>query len=708
MIGAGTSIAFAPLVPWGLLIALAGVAAALVLAGLYMRARGILYRALAAALLWAILANPSLVDEMREPLPDIAVVVADESPSQQLERRRQLNAETLAAVREKLRRLDNLEVRTVRIGRDRRDDGTLLFGPLERALAEVPSKRLAGIVVITDGQIHDARGADSDSGGDSGGASGGGPGGGSGGGPIHFLLTGRKKEQDRRLVVESVPSYGLLGKPLTMTIRLDDNAARPGDSAVIRIKRDARPWRRFTVEPNVSVPVEIQLDHRGQTFFELEVDPGRNELTMENNRKVVTINGIRDRLRVLLISGEPHPGQRAWRNILKSDPGVDLVHFTILRPPEKRDMTPVNELALISFPVRELFQEKLDRFHLIIFDRYRRRGVIRTRFLQNIADFVRQGGALMVAAGPAYGGPLSLAHTAIGPLLPGQPTGEVYRRGFRAKRTDRGKRHPVTARLPGAGVGPEPWGRWFRQIDADGQRGNTLLSGLDDRPLLILDRVGKGRVAQLLSDQAWLWDRGFEGGGPQAEMLRRVSHWLMKEPELEEEYLLARIRNRRLEVLRRSLKPVNRAARVTAPGGQALSAPLKDRGDGTATGSIPVETPGLYRVADGKLNTMVAIGSLNPREMSDVRTSDRHALPAIQARGGSIVWLAESGAPDIRRVAPDRRVSGSGGVSGRWIGLRRNGDYVVTGIRDIPLLAGFLALLLALLPMLIGWRREGQ
>ncbi len=692
MIGSGTSIAFAPLVPWWLLIALAAAAAALVLLGLYMRARGILYRALAAALFWAILANPSLVDEMRESLPDIAVVVADESPSQQLDGRRRLNEETLAAVREKLRRLDNLEVRTVRVGLDRRDDGTLLFGPLERALAEVPRKRLAGIVAITDGQIHDAPGAD----------------GNPGGGPIHFLLTGRKTERDRRLVVESAPSYGLLGKPLTMTVRLDDNAARPGESAVIRIKRDAKAWRRITVRPNVSVPVEIVLDHRGQTFFELEVGPGRSELTLENNRKVVTINGIRDRLRVLLISGEPHPGQRSWRNILKSDPGVDLVHFTILRPPEKRDMTPVNELALISFPVRELFDEKLGEFHLIIFDRYRRRGVIRAHFLQNIADFVRQGGALMVAAGPAYAGPLSLAHTAIGPLLPGQPTGEVYRRGFRAKRTDQGRRHPVTARLPGAGVGPEPWGRWFRQIDAEGQRGSILLSGLDARPLLILDRVGEGRVAQLLSDQAWLWDRGFEGGGPQAEMLRRVAHWLMKEPELEEEYLLARIRNRRLEVLRRSLKPVNRAAQVRTPGGRTLPAPLKDRGDGTAAGSIPVEAPGLYRVSDGKLNTMVAIGSLNPREMSDVRTSDRHALPAVRSHGGSVVWLAESGVPDIRRVAPERRVSGSGGVSGRWIGLRRNGDYVVTGIRDIPLLFGFLALLLALLPMLIGWRREGQ
>lgn len=689
----GTSIAFSPLIPWWALYVFAGAGALIILVGIFLKARGIIFRALAVTLLWAVLANPSLVVENRDPLTDIAVIIVDESPSQDLNKRRELNAKTLAEVREKLRTLGKLEVKVVRIGLDRTEDGTLVFGPLERALSDVPRKRLAGVIVITDGQIHDApnkarmiRSI----------------------GPVHFLLTGKKNEGDRRLVVETAPSYGLLGKPLSMKIRVDDNAAGPGARAVVRVKRDGKLWRSFPVTVNRSTPVEIQLEHRGQTFFELEVGRGSQELTLENNRKVVTINGIRDRLRVLLISGEPHPGERAWRNILKADPGVDLVHFTILRPPEKRDMTPVNELALISFPVRELFQEKLHQFHLIIFDRYRRRGVIRAHYLQNIADYVRKGGALMVAAGPAYAGPLSLAHTAIGPLLPGRQTGEVYRRGFRAQRTTEGKRHPVTSRLTGAGTGPKPWGRWFRQIEVSKIRGNVLLQGLDSKPLLILDRVGKGRVAQLLSDQAWLWDRGFDGGGPQAEMMRRVSHWLMKEPELEEEYLQARIRNRQLEVLRRSLKRSNRAARLTGPDGKTVTVPMKDRGDGTAIGSLSVKLPGLYRITDGKLTAMVAIGSLNPREMSDVRTTDEKIQPVVQANTGSAIWLGETGTPDIRRVERERRVTGSGGVSGRWIGLTRNGDFVVTGIRDIPLLIGFLALLLALLPMLIGWRREGK
>ncbi|MCY4311254.1 MAG: hypothetical protein OXC54_08100 [Rhodospirillaceae bacterium] len=689
----GTSIAFSPLAPWEALYTFAGVTAILVLTGLFLKARGIFFRALAAIVLLAVLANPSLVMENRNTLSDIAVVVVDESPSQDMNNRRELNTRTLADVRKKLQAMVGLEIKVVRVGLDRSEDGTIVFGPLERALADVPRKRLAGVIIITDGQIHDAQTKNQmvrDI------------------GPVHFLLTGKKHEGDRRLVVESAPSYGLVGKPLTMKIRVDDNAAQPGDNAVVRVKRDGKLWRRFALNVNLTTPIDIRLEHRGQTFFELEVDRGRQELTLENNSKVITINGIRDRLRVLLVSGEPHPGERAWRNILKADPGVDLVHFTILRPPEKRDMTPVNELALISFPVRELFQEKLDQFHLIIFDRYRRRGVIRAHYLQNIAEYVKRGGALMVAAGPAYAGPLSLAHTAIGPLLPGRQTGEIYRRGFRATRTEEGKRHPVTARLSGAGAGPSPWGRWFRQIEVSRLRGNVLLDGLYSKPLLILDRVGKGRVAQLLSDQAWLWDRGFEGGGPQAELLRRVSHWLMKEPELEEEYLQAQIRNRLLEILRRSLKPSNRSARLTMPDGKAVQMPMKDRGDGTAIGSMAVKLPGLYRITDGALSTMVAIGSLNPQEISDVRTTDKMAKALIEANTGSVVWLGESGAPDIRRVDRERRTSGTSGVSGQWIGLIRNGDYMVTGIRDTPMLVGLLALLLALLPILTGWRREGK
>jgi hypothetical protein len=688
----GTSIVLDPLIDWLPLYILGGVALAAVVLGAFLRARGTVLRLLAAALVWLIVANPSLVVENREPLKDVAVVVVDESVSQSLDGRDNRTAEALAKLRQELGRFDDLDVRIVRAGNDPTAEGTRLFEQLERVLGDIPRKRLAGVVFLSDGVVHDAPTAQRMI---------------RGIGPVHVLLSGRKDEKDRRLVVVSKPSYGLLGKPLQMVIKVDEPSAAQGTRARLTIKRDGKQWKTLTVPVGRDVTLDFELDHPGTTFFEMEVAGVPNELTLENNRRVVTVNGIRDRLRVLLISGQPHPGERAWRNLLKADPGVDLVHFTILRPPEKRDMTPVNELALISFPVRELFEEKLDQFHLIIFDRYRRRGVIRTQYLENIADYIKKGGALLVAAGPDFAGALSLSQTPIGPLLPAQPTGDVLEEGFRAARTEVGTRHPVTASLPG-GTRTSPWGRWFRQIDATARGGQILMTGTRGKPLLILDRVEKGRVALLLSDQIWLWDRGFDGGGPQAEVLRRLSHWLMKEPELEENYLSATIQAGRLTVRRRTLEPTNRPVRVTGPDGKTVTVPMTRTSKGVSVGRLPLTLPGLYRITDGELSTMTAIGSLNPVEMENVRTTEARMRPAVAANGGSILWMSEDGVPALRRVAAEDRMSGGGGLTGAWIGLKRNGDYVVTGIRDVPLMVGFIALLLALLPLMGAWRREGK
>jgi hypothetical protein len=686
----GYSIGFSPLVEWTWLYAFAGAAVLLVMAGLYLRARGVTWRLAAAALLWLVLANPSLIVENRDGLRDVAVVIVDESTSQDLEQRKKRTEEALEHVRQSIQRLGDVDLRVVRAGRDPTQDGTYLFGAVERALADIPRQRLAGVLLITDGQVHDA------------------PVPGrmvTGIGPLHVLLSGRKDEADRRLAVESAPVFGLVGKPLQMVIKVDEGPNASGTARLV-VKRDGAMWKQITVAVGRPVTIDFELDHAGQTFFEMEVEAGPRELTLENNRVVVAVNGIRDRLRVLLISGEPHAGQRSWRNILKSDPGVDLVHFTILRPPEKRDYTPINELALISFPVRELFEEKLGQFDLIIFDRYRRRGIIQTEYLQNIADYVKKGGAVLIAVGPDFAGPLSLFHSPIGALMPGTPTGQLWEEGFRPRKSELGKRHPVTATLPGDGVGARPWGRWFRQVDIQLKGGQVVLDGAHGKPLLILDRVEKGRVAMLMSDQAWLWDRGFEGGGPQAELLRRFAHWLMKEPELEEEYLTARIQAGRLDVLRRSLQPSDRPVTVTQPDNQPVTIPMKDRGDGTASGSMNVVRPGLYRISDGRLSTMVAIGSLNAKEMEDVRTTEAKLKAAVEANEGSFVWLVD-GNPELRRVGKEERTSG-GGLTGAWIGLRRNGDYVVTGIRELPLMVGFLALALAALPLLFAWRREGK
>jgi hypothetical protein len=448
------------------------------------------------------------------------------------------------------------------------------------------------------------------------------------------------------------------------------------------------------------------LDHGGPTVFEMSVSPIERELTLANNKAVLSVNGVRDRLRVLLVSGEPHAGERTWRNLLKSDPSVDLVHFTILRPPEKQDGTPIHELSLISFPTRELFEVKLQEFDLVIFDRYRRRGVLPPVYFQNLVDYVQRGGALLAATGPTFATPFSLYRTPLAAVLPGEPTGGVVTRGYRPEVTDVGLRHPVTSALPmgpeGHSDGQARWGRWFRQIEVAPKRGNVLMRGIDNNPLLILDRYAEGRVAQINSDHIWLWARGFEGGGPQAELLRRVAHWLMKEPELEENALRAQVKEGRLEILRRSLEDIEPKVTVTAPDGSTSEVELKTTGPGRYQASLPVTQTGLYSVTDGDQVAMAAAGALNPLELADVRATEGPLAPVVEATHGSIHWLVD-GQPTIRRIAPERRTAGR-----NWIGLVANEDYLVTGVRRLPAMPALLVLGLVLGAASLGWRREGR
>jgi hypothetical protein len=693
------SIAAAPLLPWWALIALAVLIVAIAAVGTGRRASGTAWRTLASLILWLALVNPSLIEEEREARPDIAVVVVDDSPSQRIGQRRLDADKALAHVEKQLGALRDLETRVIRVGGSAvgaggvQGSGTELFHALDRVLADVPRQRLGGVVMVTDGQVHDApedgahrRGGDPV-------------------GPLHAMITGQKNEGDRRLVIVQAPSYGLVGRKLGMAVRVEDPAGTGFTGLTIRI--DGGDSRRMSVPIGRDHEIPFTLDHGGQTVIELAVDPGPVELTLDNNRAVIAVSGVRDRLRVLLVSGEPHPGERTWRNLLKADPAVDLVHFTILRPPEKQDGTPIRELSLIAFPIRELFEIKLEEFNLIIFDHYRQRGVLPRTYLANVADYVSNGGALLEAAGPAFATSLSLYRSPLAAVLPGEPTGGVIERPYKADLTDLGRRHPVTANLPGstaAGSNRAPdWGRWFRLVEADARRGNVVMAGVEQRPVLILDRVGRGRVAQLMSDQIWLWSRGYEGGGPQAELLRRLAHWLMKEPELEENDLHAVVHGDKMEIARRTLEPVTTPVTVTTPSGETITVDLGAEQAGRQSAAIPVETPGLYHLSDGVRTALAAVGALNPIELADVRATDRLLRPAVDGSGGGLAWINDGALPELRRVRPGRQTQGRD-----WLGIVANGDYVVTGVKETTLMPALAVLALALGTLVAAWRREGK
>jgi len=686
------SIHWVPLVPWLVIAALGAVALALAAFGLWRRAPGIWWRALAVTTLLLALANPTLIEEERETLSDVALVVVDRSPSQKIADREAQTERALGGLLERLGRLPDLETQVIEAGADAltgKEEGTQLFAAVREALGNLPRGRVGGVLIVSDGQIHDVPETLDQLGLDA---------------PVHLLLTGSEDEGDRRLTVTHAPSYGIVGRSLSLTFRVDD-LPEGGGTAQVTMRQDGGEPRVMTVPVGREHEAEFELNRRGPSVIELEVEPGPRELSELNNRVAIEVNGVRDRLRVLLVSGEPHSGERAWRNILKSDPAVDLVHFTILRPPEKQDGTPIRELSLIAFPTRELFEVKLDEFDLIIFDRYRRRGVLPSIYLDNIARYVEEGGALLEAVGPSFATPLSLYRTPLGRVLPGEPSGFVYEQGYRPAVTEIGHRHPVTAELPGAtdDEGMPSWGRWFRQIDVDAASGVTVMDGVDGRPLLILDRVGEGRVAQVLSDHMWLWSRGFEGGGPQADLLRRVAHWLMKEPDLEEEDLRAHVEDGALEVVRRSLSLEQPPIEVTQPDGEVTTLTLESGDAGRAVGRLAVEQSGLYRVSDGQRTTLAAVGPLNPLEFTDLRSTAEPLAALTAASQGGVARVGAGDLPELRKVKPGRDRHGRG-----WLGVQANGAYLVTGISQIPVLPAVLVLLLALGAAVAAWLREGR
>jgi len=382
------------------------------------------------------------------------------------------------------------------------------------------------------------------------------------------------------------------------------------------------------------------------------------------------------------------------------------VHFTILRPPEKQDGTPINELSLIAFPTRELFQQKISEFQLIIFDRYARQGVLPIIYFDNIANFVRDGGAVLVAAGPDYASPTSIWRTPLDAVLPAEPSGEVTETPFRATLTEPGKRHPVTRGLEGSETDPPHWSRWFRLVDTKRSTGTAVLQGANSKPLLVLGREGAGRVALLLSDHIWLWARGYEGGGPHLDLLRRLSHWLMKQPELEEEALRLIVRGRDLTVRRQTMADTVSEVTLTSPGGATRTLTLQPTEPGVWTSTVTANELGLWRATDGKLTALANIGPANPREFSEV-TSTTAVLSALaNATGGDARRLEAGNGIAIPRVVPVRTSTTYKGED--WIGLKLRDVSVVRGIGVLPIFAGLIGLLLLIGSLAATWAREGR
>jgi len=685
------SVSFSPLIPAYALWAIGAVTALLSLLAIISRGPVAILRALALALVLLALANPSLVQEEREKVKDIVAVVTDRSTSQTLGDRAAMTDQVKAELERRFGSLADVEPRYIEADDSGGDEGTRLFAALSNGLADVPPDRLAGVIFITDGVVHDippnaeALGFHA---------------------PLHALVTGRPDERDRQIKLLEAPRFGIVGKEQTIRAQVLERGGT--GSALVTLRRDGQVLSRQQVRADTPFSLQVHIEHGGTNVVELEVEGLPNELTQANNRAVVPIEGIREKLRVLLVSGEPHAGERTWRNLLKSDANVDLVHFTILRPPEKQDGTPINELSLIAFPTRELFQQKIKDFDLIIFDRYANQSILPSSYFENIVRYVREGGAILVAAGPEFASYGSLAQTRLSPVIPGIPNGRIIEQPYKAHITDTGDRHPVTRDLPGSETSPPSWGEWLRIIGTEVQSGATLMSGANELPLLVLRREEKGRVALLLSDHAWLWARGYQDGGPHLDLLRRLAHWLMKEPALEEEALRASATGRTIHVERQTMADEADPVTLVAPSGAETSIPLTESRPGLFTAEVEGKELGLHTVRSGELIAFVSIGPANPRELMDVFSNTEALSPIAEATGGSVRRVASEGdqsitVPRILAVHSGTRFSG-----GDWIGIKPSQSAIVRGVSVFPLALGFIGLALLIGATLAAWLTEGR
>jgi len=674
------SLNFYPLIHINFLTALIILSLIVIFIGFKLKAPGNIFKAMLLFLIILSISNPTIISENRENIPDTVAVILDLSPSQDINDRKEIAQKTYKNIKDELEKINNLDIRLKTINGQR---GSKIFEPLNSMVGDVPEERLAGAIIITDGQISDAPTLVNNFNFKA---------------PINVLLTGNKEEKDRRLIIESSPRFGIVGEEVNIDIKVEDISAN-SPNALVSINMNDEIEQSRSIPIGEIVTITMPLERAGITSLNIEVEPGKEELTLQNNKAVVEINAIRERLKVMLVSGEPNMGLRSWRNLLNSDPSVDLVHFTILRPPNKQDLTPVGELSLIPFPSRELFQANLNDFDLIIFDQYHLRGILPQFYLKNVVEYVVNGGALLDASGPAYAGPYSLSLSPLQNILPSEPTGDVVVQEFTPTMTDYGERHPVTANLKDNTS--NNWGPWYRMVEGITIAGDVLLEGPEARPLLILNRVGKGRVAQILSDQSWVWTKPGSNKGPQADLLRRLVHWLMKEPELEENELSARIDNDTILITRNSLILDNKPIISISPDNTKKEIILEDIGKGKQIGKILSPQEGTWKFSSGNSKISLIVGNSNSSEYLDVRTTDNIVGPIVEFTSGSISWVNNENLPKIRYLQKNKLAENSNDIK-----LVKNEKYFVKSLKQSTLTPWYLALMLSLILLFLSWYRE--
>jgi hypothetical protein len=667
-------IVFEPLLPWPALAVLAVAAAAILAPSLRAGRPESWMRAGAVLSLAALLAGPAW--ERRTPAPgaDVVLLVRDRTPSASIAGRQEILDAAETALERRLAALPGVEVRRIQAPADP-------ASAIADAAAAVPAGRLAAVFLVSDGQMRPPPDGALPA-----------------GVPIHLMLPGQAVGIDRRVRVLSPPPYAIVGRPVEVEAVVEDLGANGSASEIeVRLQGAAERVESLRVRPGVPFRIPLTPVRAGPLHLGIEAPPLAREAGTENNRIAIEIPALRDRLRVLLLSGEAHPGTRAWRRLLRGDPAIDLVHLMILRTLEQDDQTPPHELSLIPFPVRELFEERLPTFDLVVLDRFRNLpGLLPPAYIERLAQRVRDGGALLAVLGPEAAGEHTIAVGMLGEILPLVPHG-LQETSFVPRRPDARAGHPILRGLDS----PERWGPWGRYVEATARPdARVLLTAPDGAPLLAISEVAQGRVAALASDHLWWWGRGHEGGGPETELSRRLVHWLLREPDLEEQDLRLVRDGASWRIVRRDAAGTpGGMVEAEGPDGRVRRLTLQAVGPDLAEAALDAPpTPGLWRLRHGDVVRTAVVAEPDPAEWADLRADPTPSAPWRQ--GGGHAWTGRGdGLPALRRTAIGSSQAGPG-----WLGIPRTDARTEARIRTHLPPAVPAALAAAL--VLLAWQRD--
>ena len=599
--------------------------------------------------------NPQINKKHVEHHKDIVIVVSDLTQSI-IETRKAKEVESIRKdISSQLKEIGNIEQINIKLNNNKKIEQnnankieTSLFKEVNKVINSLNIERLSGIIIITDGQIHDFHNYNkllSKT-------------------PIHYILVGNKKEKDRILKTTNVPKFAVLGKKYEISINIKDNTEKKNLKTDFYLNEQLVSTKYLSQNKTYKILLpELSI---GKNILEIKTEESNIEISKLNNYQTHEIVGIQDKLKVMLISGEPNMGLRNLRNILNSDPNIELLHFTILRPPTKRDLTPVKELSLIPFPTQELFAADISKFNLIIFDQYGLQGILPPKYLDNISKFVLSGGALLDIVGKKHLTKDSLINSPIKQILPTIPLENISNKMFKPELTKVGKLHPITNKLKN-NYQEKPWGEWTNYTRSQLTSGKVLLHHKSD-PLLAVDYVGKGRVVQILSSDSWVWQKSLDNKGPLIELIRNIIQWLLKNPKLEENFINLNTENNIIKIKLNSISSGDISAKIVTPSKEAIKLKLKDTGNGIFEGEFTSLERGKFQIIWKDKTKYFIIDDMNNKEVKEITSTDYKIKSFVEknntfTKNFNIVWKNQS-TLKVLKIYNNKILGGK-----NWIGI---------------------------------------